>query len=93
VSKTGGWRIEIDPKARKWLKPIPAELQNRILARLWGQPEAHRDPRKFGKPLIGSWNGCWAYRIGDYRVIAELVDDRLVVMIVRVGHRRDIYDR
>ena len=49
------------------------------------------DPRELGEPLKGNFAGLWRYRVGDYRVIAQIQDDRLVVLVVRVGHRREIY--
>ena len=50
------------------------------------------DPRRTGKPLKGGLSHYWRYRIGDYRAIAEIIDHELVVEIVKVGHRRDIYE-
>lgn len=50
-----------------------------------------RDPRRFGQALIGDRKGLWRYRVGDYRIVAAIEDDRLVVMVVTVGHRREVY--
>ncbi|MFZ0777735.1 MAG: type II toxin-antitoxin system RelE/ParE family toxin, partial [Xanthobacteraceae bacterium] len=50
------------------------------------------DQRRFGRPLTGDLKGLWRYRIGDHRIVASIEDDRLVVLIVTVGHRRDVYD-
>lgn len=49
------------------------------------------DPRKFGKPLRGSKFGLWRYRLRDYRIVGELYDKRLVVLVVAIGHRSSIY--
>lgn len=49
------------------------------------------DPRAPGKALTGRFSGLWRYRVGDYRIICKIEDDRLVVLVVEVGHRRDIY--
>ncbi|MDT0189149.1 type II toxin-antitoxin system RelE family toxin [Rothia terrae] len=51
------------------------------------------DPRTVGKALTGELRGFWRYRIGDYRVICELIDDALIILAVEVGHRRDIYEK
>lgn len=51
-----------------------------------------KNPRNFGKHLSGDKSGLWRYRIGDFRVICRLQDDRLVVLVVAVGHRKEIYD-
>jgi mRNA interferase RelE/StbE len=40
---------------------------------------------------VGDRSGYWRYRVGDYRIVCELIDDRLVVLVVEIGHRRDIY--
>ena len=55
--------------------------------------QALEDPRTVGKALTGELRGFWRYRIGDYRVICELIDDALIILAVEVGHRRDIYEK
>jgi mRNA interferase RelE/StbE len=49
------------------------------------------DPRRFGHALTGDLKGLWRYRVGDYRIVASIEDNRLVVLIVTIGHRREIY--
>jgi mRNA interferase RelE/StbE len=49
------------------------------------------DPRRFGRPLTGDLKGLWRYRVGDYRIVAAIEDNRFVVLVVTVGHRRDVY--
>ncbi len=51
------------------------------------------DPRRIGKPLKGGLNRYWRYRIGDYRVIAEISDFELIIYLVKIGHRKDIYEK
>jgi len=50
------------------------------------------DPRRFGRPLTGDLKGLWRYRVGDYRIVASIEDDRFVVLVVTVGRRREVYD-
>ncbi len=50
------------------------------------------DPRRFGRPLTGDLKGLWRYRVGNYRIVAAIEEDRFVVLIVTVGHRREVYD-
>ena len=50
------------------------------------------DPRRTGHPLTGEFQGLWRYRVGRYRIIAEIIDSRLVIVVVEVGHRKNIYD-
>ena len=49
------------------------------------------DPRQFGKPLSASRKGQWRYRVGDYRIIAKIEDDKLIILVIAIGHRIDIY--
>ena len=51
------------------------------------------DPRQIGGSLQGTLSGLWKYRVGDYRLICSLENDRLVVLVLRIGHRREIYSR
>ena len=52
---------------------------------------ASGNPRQFGKSLRGDKGEFWSYRVGDYRIISLIEDERLVVVVVSVGHRRDVY--
>lgn len=49
------------------------------------------NPRVHGKPLSANRAGQWRYRIGDYRVIAKIEDDRLIILVIAIGHRKEIY--
>ena len=49
------------------------------------------DPRLQGKPLKGKLHGIWRYRIGEYRLFAEIQDDRLIILLIKIGHRREVY--
>jgi mRNA interferase RelE/StbE len=49
------------------------------------------NPRQLGKPLQGDKGGLWRYRVGDYRLICEIQDERITVLVLRVGHRKDVY--
>ena len=51
------------------------------------------NPRLHGKALDHDFKGYWRYRVGDYRLLANIQDELLVIEIIRAGHRRDIYDR
>ena len=50
------------------------------------------NPRIHGKPLSANRKGQWRYRVGDYRIIADIQDDKLIILVINVGHRRDIYN-
>jgi mRNA interferase RelE/StbE len=84
------WRIEFDEPARKELEKLDRQVARRIVRFL--RDRAAVDPRAVGRALQGPQFGeFWKYRIGDYRVIARIEDDRLQILVVRIGHRGDIY--
>lgn len=86
------WTIEFDPAAAKELRKLDPVAARRITAFLRERLAPLDDPRSLGEALRGQALGeYWKYRLGDYRVITRLVDQRLVVMVVRIGHRREVY--
>lgn len=50
------------------------------------------NPRVLGKPLSGNMDGLWRYRVGDYRILAKIEDDTFIVLVIHVGHRKNVYD-
>ena len=50
------------------------------------------NPRIHGKPLSANRKGQWRYRVGDYRIIAEIRDNELIILVINIGHRREIYN-
>lgn len=50
------------------------------------------DPRQSGKPLKGELGEFWRYRVGDYRILCEIIDDELIILAATIGHRKEIYD-
>jgi len=90
---TASWRVEFDPDAAKELRKLGAPARQAILRDLRERIATTDDPRRFGKALAGDLAGFWRYRVGDYRLIVAIEDDRLVVLVVRIGHRRSVYIR
>lgn len=86
------WTIEWDDRAVKELRKLDKNAQLVILQYLKKHIESDKDPRRFGKPLLGDKKGFWRYRIGDYRLICSIKDNILNVLVVAVGHRKSIYD-
>ena len=84
------WTLEYEAKARKQLRKLPDALGNRVLDVL-EMIAAQTNPRDRGIAMAGDWAGHWRYRIGDYRVIARIEDGRMVILVVALGHRREIY--
>ena len=86
------WTVEFDDRARRELRKLDAKTQQTILRYLRERIAGADDPRRFGKPLRMKLAGLWRYRIGDYRLICRREENRLVVLVLRVGHRREIYE-
>jgi mRNA interferase RelE/StbE len=85
--------IEFDPGARRELEKLDKPVPDRILKFLRERVAALDNPRSIGERLHGPLRQYWKYRVGDYRLICSLKDARLVVIVVRIGHRREIYKR
>jgi mRNA interferase RelE/StbE len=85
------WSVEYTAEAYKALQKLDRPLQREIVDYMEKRIAAAKEPSDFGKPLVGSRFGLWRYRLRDYRIICELQDKRLVVLVVRVGHRKDVY--
>jgi len=85
------WTVEVNVFAEKQLHKLDRAVQKRLLDWLDDRIEGCKDPRHFGEPLKGDLAGLWRYRVGDYRIICELQDNRLVVVAIAIGHRREIY--
>ena len=87
------WKIEFDPAALKELKNLDKPIEQRILKFLHERVAKLDDPRQIGASLKGTLSGLWKYRIGDYRLICSLENDRLLVLVLHVGHHREVYKR
>ena len=86
------WRVEFDPDAVKDLKKLDKQIQIRILDFLRERLARLDNPRELGEALAGSKLGnYWKYRVGDWRIICDLQDQRIVVRVLRVGNRREVY--
>ena len=86
------WAVEFDPDAVKDLKKLDRQVQVRIIEFLRGRVASLANPRDIGEALAGSKLGnYWKYRIGDWRVICDLQDERIVVRVLRVGNRPEVY--
>ena len=85
------YRVEFTEKALKALKKLDRYTALLITAWIRKNLEGCTNPRQHGKGLVGDKSGQWRYRVGDYRLLAEIQDDRLIILILNVGHRREIY--
>ena len=85
------WKVEFDDRAAKELRKLNPQIQGEILTYLRKRIATAENPRRFGKSLSAGLGGLWRYRIRDYRLICSISDRELTVVILRVGHRRNIY--
>jgi mRNA interferase RelE/StbE len=85
------WRIEITRTATRQItkldRPAQKAIQNFLRERLM----TAEDPRQWGKPLHGEKRGLWRYRVGDYRLICDIRDEKITVLVLELGHRKDVY--
>lgn len=86
------WAVEFDPDAVKGLKKLDKQVQARIMEFLRERLARLANPRELGEALAGSKLGnYWKYRMGDWCIICDLQDQRIVVRVLRVGNRREVY--
>ncbi|WP_159946744.1 type II toxin-antitoxin system RelE/ParE family toxin [Rhizobium sp. 18065] len=86
------WTLEIDDKARKQLAKFAPREAARILSYLEKRVLFLDNPRQLGDALQGSrFEHLWRYKVGDYRIICDIQDHKLVVLVVEIGHRSQIY--
>lgn len=86
------WTYRFNASAKRELGKLDRQAQKEILIYLDQRIATLEDPRRFGKALRSELAGLWRYRIRDYRLICQIQDDVLVVLVVAVGNRKNIYD-
>ena len=85
------WRIEITRTATKQITKLDRPGQKAILKFLRERLSTTKNPRQWGTTLQGEKRGLWRYRVGDYRLICDIQDEKVVVLVLEVGHRKDVY--
>lgn len=85
------YHVEFSKNALKFLKKLDKHTSLLITAWIRKNLEGCSDPRVHGKGLTSNRSGEWRYRVGDYRLIADIQDDRVIILILEIGHRSDIY--
>jgi mRNA interferase RelE/StbE len=86
------WAYKFDERALKELRKLGKQAQREIITDLDERIAGEGDPRRFGKGLKADLAGLWRYRVGDYRILCQITDGELLVLVIAVGHRRDVYD-
>lgn len=86
------YHVEFTKAALKELKKMDHHTAAMITGWIRKNLEGCEDPRQHGKALTANLSGQWRYRVGDYRLLAEIQDDRIIILILNVGHRSEIYN-
>lgn len=84
------WTIEFTAQAENALRRLDKSVVRRVKKYL-SQIKELPNPRMRGESLKGNLSEFWKYRVGDYRIVCEIQDKKLVILIVKIGHRRDVY--
>lgn len=86
------WKIDLERGAERDLRKLDPPVARRILEFLYQRLALLDDPRSIGEALQGSRLGAfWKYRVGDYRLVATIHDDTVCILILQIGHRREVY--
>ena len=88
------WQIEFSPAADKALTKLGIDTQKRIVRFMRERVANMENPRSTGKALAGAvLSGLWRYRVGDYRILCNIEDKKIYILVVAIGHRRDVYKK
>lgn len=85
------WAIDYTDTAKSQLRKLDKQTAKRIVDYMDERVAGQENPRNAGKALTGPLGGLWRYRVGDYRVICEIQDGALRVLVIQVGNRREVY--
>ena len=86
------YHVDFTEQAKKQLKKLDKHTVLLITAWIRKNLEGCSNPRQHGKGLTANRSGQWRYRIGDYRLIANISDEKVTILVLEIGHRRDIYN-
>jgi mRNA interferase RelE/StbE len=86
------WKVLTSKNFDKQIKTLERETQQRILAFLKKRVIIAENSRILAKPLSGSLRGYWRFRVGDYRIIADIQEEILTVVALDLGHRKEVYN-
>ena len=85
------YHVLLSDQARKELKKMDRYVSSLILGWIRKNLEGCENPRSIGKALTGDMSGAWRYRVGDYRILCEIHDKDIIILVLSVGHRREVY--
>lgn len=85
------YKVVFSDNALKQLKKLDKHISALIIGWIDKNLEGTNNPRQHGKALVANRNGQWRYKIGDYRAICEIQDNKITILVLEIGHRRSIY--
>lgn len=85
------YKLVLSNRARKQLKKMDRLVSVMLLDELLNKYDGLENPRQHGKALKGELKKYWRYRIGNYRIICDIQDDKMIVLALEIGHRNEIY--
>ena len=86
------WKIKFSEFSQKQIKKLDKPIAKKILTYLRNRVAMQKDVRVLAKPLLHDKSGLWRYRVGNYRIICKIEEKELIVLVIRLGHRKNIYD-
>ena len=86
-----GYRVEIDRALSRRIKKLDRQVQELLGRYICTHLEGTMEPRRFGRPLAGNLHGLWRYRIGDWRLIVQIIDDRVLILALEFDRRDTVY--
>ncbi len=86
-----GYKVELSNTAKKQLLKLDKQIATRITKWLRDRINDCENPRLWGESLVGEFTGLWKYRIGNFRLICNIQDNKLVVLVVEIGNRKEVY--
>lgn len=85
------YNVQLTNTARKQLAKLDKHISKRIIQWVRERIEGCDNPRLWGEALVGEFTGFWKYRIGSFRLICDIRDDKLVVLVIELGNRKEVY--
>ncbi|MCM1441561.1 MAG: type II toxin-antitoxin system RelE/ParE family toxin [Roseburia sp.] len=86
------YTVKWSDRAQKQISKLNKSISEMLVRWVYKNLNDCEEPRQRGKGLTANRSGQWRYRVGDYRIIAEIKDDELIILVIEVGHRKSVYD-
>ena len=86
------WHLKFDKSAQKDIKKLDIQTRNSIIDYMYNRISKLEYPSCFGKQLTGQWKGFWRYRVDKYRIVCDIQDEVLTILVVKIGKRDKIYE-